>query len=298
MTTDPAIAALRARRDLSASVLDEDTRFVVEVLKLLRSERASKRLVEGHAISFVRFDFRSPRAAALGPKVDLRNGGAVAGALYVCNDVLGVAHRWPGRHVLSAIPGHADALADFQMETKTSIIFEPSRRLLEIRMECLPEAVLQLTLADGLDPDFSRVGLTSLNEWIDRFHASVDQGELLHRDGRLRSDSGVLYRNAMYLYLTYQLGLTEASGFRVSVEKSTSFVRIRQIVGGSTAVVVGIRSRSSRAGALARWLDRSGGRLEHEPTYVSCLACSSDVDPSKECGTLPVSIRHRHVATI
>ncbi len=295
MTSGNAVVAARQRHNLSYIGFDEDTRFVTEVLAWIRSERLAGRLTSGSAVSLVLFDFRPLYAAAFDPPVDLHNGGVIPGALHLCNAGLTVARPKSGAKNLVAIQAHVGAITSGQLLGRTSVIFEPASRRVQIRLACLPDiAPLQLTLADGLAQSWSDNGMSALDAAIGGFHAAVETGGegLLHDGEKLRKGARDLYRKALFIYLTHELGLLPDKGFKVVAQ--TDSVRIRKTLTSETIDVRAIGTSSKNPESTARLLRRIVPAA-NASLHVNCLACARNEPPSKECGHPPVSLRHRHV---
>jgi hypothetical protein len=306
MTSEDAalFAAVRQRRRFTHRPFDDDTEFVDVVLKWLRDERADGRLANGPPVTLILFDFTQAMAAALGPDVALLNGGAVQGAFHLCAPSLRRAAIEVGATNLAAMAAHQDMLVKKQLANHTSVTFNPANNMVQIRLACLPaQGPFDLRLADQIAQGWTGQGLTPLGPAISSFHAGLHRdvgiGSLFFDDHGLRTNVRSFYRKAMYLYLTYQLGLSESNGYRVVASERD--VRVSDVGTATAALVTVAGSRSTdpqvAAAAAARLLAaaQKGNAAAAMPLHISCIACPADHPPDIECAVAPVSLRHRHI---
>lgn len=301
-----AMVAARNSRPLPSVHLNEGTDFVIKVLDWILVERAANRLTQGAPVTLVLFDFlfdgAKPLAASLGEKVDLQNGQGVSGAIHLCAPNLRPAHVLPDTGTLSGLDAHQLKLAERQMTTYTCVTFDPASGMLQVRLSCAPtDDPLVMHLGSGLSPSWPSQDLGPLTATIEAFHAMIDPDDGL---GRLLLDEGpgararIYYRYAMFLYLRYQVGLRETSGFRV--KNRSSDVKVIAIGTGETSLIQAASMRSSQVAAAAMIdrlvaeatlaCDREGSNM-----HISCLSCPSSDPPNKDCASPPVSLHHRHI---
>lgn len=302
MTSEDAalFAAVRRRRRFTHRPFDDDTEFVDAVLKWLRSERADGRLASGPPITLILFDFTQAMAAALGPDVALLNGEAVQGAFHLCTPSFRRVAIEAGATDLGTMAAHQDMLVQKQLADHTSVTFNPANGLVQIRLACLPsQGPFDLRLADQIAQGWTGRGLAPLGPAINSFHAGlardVGVGSLFFDSGGVRTNVRSFYRKAMYLYLTYQLGLSEENGYRVVASERD--VKVSDFATASAALVTVAGSRSADPQVAATRVARllAAAQSGAIPVHISCIACPSGHPPGTECAAPPVSLRHRHI---
>ncbi|MDJ0277961.1 hypothetical protein QLH51_14255 [Sphingomonas sp. 2R-10] len=291
-----------ARRTFSGARFDDDTQFVAKVLDWVLEERANGRLVVGAPITLVLHDFR-PSPIEDGAKVDLHNGEAVAGAVHLCNQSLRRANVALGATGLNTVHSHQKALATHQLASRTSVTFNPVTTRAYVRLACLPlPTPVEMTLAGQLDAAWA-AGLSALPASLDAFHLGMTKddgiGRLFFENGAPRPHVRTNYRNAIYLFLKYQVGVRDVHGYRMTT--NDRLVRISKIGSASsvaiTAICPGVGDPAKAGAAAARALADADARLAKDdlPTHVTCMNCPSGQAADVECATPPTSLRHRHV---
>lgn len=303
ITDAAAIATARRLRPPRAN-LDEATNFVIRVLDWILLERSSERLMAGSPLTLVQFDFTPPRAADLGAIVDLHNNGALLGAIHICAESLRPAHVFPGAIGLVTLAAHQAAIVQRQLAGRTSVSFDPQTGSVQVRLACIPHVgPIDMQLGGQLAPQWKGQELAPLPATIGAFHAGLSRangvGSLLFDHDRASSRARVYYRNAMFLYLRYQLGLREPEGYRVTPRKSD--VAITHLESGRTSLVTAAATRSNEASVAAAMIKRllDEARVVHATssadTFISCIDCPSTRPPGDECAAPPISLRHRHL---
>lgn len=291
-----------ARRTFSGARFDDDTQFVTKVLDWVLEERANGRLVTGAPVTLVLHDFL-PSPTEDGAKVDLHNGEVVAGAVHLCNQSLRRANVALGATGLNTVASHQQALATHQLAGRTSVTFNPVTARAYIRLACLLLATpVEMTLAGQLDSAWA-AGLSALPASLDAFHFGMTKddgiGRMFFANGAPRPRVRTHYRNAIYLFLKYQIGVRDAHGYRITT--NDRLVRISKMGSPSsvaiTAICPGRSSPAQASAAAARALADADARLAREelPTHVTCMDCPSGQAADIECATPPTSFRHRHV---
>lgn len=297
-----AVAVARRKRDLTHPSFDEDTQFVENVLVWILEERANNRLVDGLPATFVLYDF-APGPAELGDVVRLKNGGVVQGAIHLCALGLRTANLVKGTGALGSLDAHEEMLVNRQHARRTSVTFNPTTSEVTVRLACAPMAPpVGMKLASSLAAGWAGNGLTPVTAALNWYHATMTLqtgiGPLLFDAGIPKREMRIRYRNAVYLFLRFELGLTQQHGYRVSVDANG--VRVRELVSDSSVSITASADRSGdpsvAAAALAR-IFRRADRLygiDGTCTHVSCLCCSDQRGPGEERGKAPHSFRHRH----
>lgn len=298
------IAAMSAaRRSFSHRRFDRDTQFVETVLDWLLAERADSRLSSGAPITLVLHDFL-PTATALGPEVALNNGAAIAGAVHLCNESLTHAAIALGATDLNTAAAHQVALDQHQLAGRTSVTFSPNTGAVQIRLGCLQLAApVEMTLSAHLATSWENGGLTALSASLNEFHAGMTRddgiGRLFFEGGAPRSLLRIYYRNAIYLFLKFQVGIRNANGYRITPKDRV--VRVTRTLDSETVAVTaicpGAADEATAAAAVVRILADANSRLaqDHVATHITCMDCPSSQGPNDECATAPLSLRHRHV---
>ena len=290
-----------ARRTFSGARLDDDTQFVTVVFDWILEERANGRLVTGAPATLVLYDFL-PSPTEDGAKVDLHNGEVVPGAVHLCSQSLRRANVALGATALNTVNSHQQALATHQLAGRTSVTFNPTTAKAYVRLACLPLASpIEMTLAGQLDAAWA-TGLSALPMSLDAFHFGMTKddgvGRLFFKNGAPRPRVRTHYRNAIYLFLKYQLGVRDAHGYRMTT--TDRMVRVSKIGSASsvaiTAICPGVSSPAHASAAAARALSDAEERLASDgfPTHVTCMDCPSGQSTDVECATPPTSLRHRH----
>jgi len=300
-----AMMAARVGRPLRSVPVDDGTTFVIKALDWIMAERAAGRLTKGAPFTLVLYDFSPPRAADPGQDVDLGNGQASFGAIHLCGPVLRPARVLPGTGTLAGMDAHQVKLGERQLADHTCVTFDPASGAVQIRLACVPLAEpVEMYLGSGLSASWTATDLSPLPTTIGRFHADLDPDAgvgrlLLDDDGGPSSRARIYYRNAMFLYLTYQVGLTRANGFRVTNRNSD--VMVTAVATGETSIVTAAATRSGQASAAAAMIGRllaeaaKAAAAQGAKTHISCLCCQSDEPPNKDCGNGVASVHHRHV---
>jgi len=305
MTADElaAVAAARQQRDLAHLSIDEDTQFVENVLVWILEERANNRLVSGSSATFVLYDF-APGPAELGDEVRLKNGGVVQGAIHLCALGLRRANLVKDTVMLGSLDAHEEMLVDRQHAHRTSVTFNPTTSEVKVRLACAPMAPpVEMKLASTLAAGWAGNGLKPVTAALNSFHATMTMqtgmGPLMFDAGIPKREMRIRYRNAVYLFLRYQLGLTQQHGYRVSVDANE--VRVRELSSNSRVSIIAAADRSGNASIAAAAIARIFKRADrlHDSdgtlTHVSCLCCPDQRGLGDECGRAPHSLRHRHV---
>jgi hypothetical protein len=305
MTPDEmaTIAAIRSRRNFTHRRFDNDTQFVEDVLDWILTERADGRLTSGTPLTLVLYDF-GPSAAALGQEVKLHNGEAVLGAIHLCSPSLQRAALEIEATALNSMTAHQNMLVQRQHTERTSVTFNPATGRVHIRLSCLTLAdPVELTLATQLAAGWAGNGLSPLPIALNDFHAGMtrDQGvgNVFFDAGSPRSNVRVYYRNAVYLFLKFQIGLGHANSYRVSANDRE--VRVTDIGNRTSVALTAVCPRSADAGIVAAALGRALADAndlfarDSVPTHITCLDCPFPHSADEECATSPLSLRHRHV---
>jgi hypothetical protein len=305
MTPDEVatISAIRSRRNFTHRLFDRDTQFVEDALDWVLEERANGRLVGGPPLTLVLYDF-GPSASALGQEVKLHNGEAVPGAIHLCNHSLQRAHLEIDATGLNTVTAHQNMLAQTQQTRRTSITFNPATGAVQVRLACLMLAApVELTLVAQLAAGWAGNGLIPLPTALNEFHAGMTRqegmGRIFFDAGSPRSNVRIYYRNAIYLFLKFQIGLRDANGYRISANDRE--VRVTDKGASTSVAVTAVCPRSADAGvaaaAVGRVLaDANDLLVRHSvPTHITCMDCPSPHPADEECATGPLSLRHRHV---
>ncbi len=297
--------AARNNRPLRSVPLDDGTNFVIKALDWILAERTATRLMSGAPFTLVLYDFSPPNAANLGDDVDLENGQISLGSIHLCGPSLRPARVLPGTGVLTGLTAHQLKLSDRQLADHTCVTFDPASGTVQVRLACEPMAEpIDMHLGTGLSATWQTQDLAPLPTTIGAFHAVLDPEKGI---GRLLSDavSGpngrarIYYRNAMFLYLTYQVGLRRGNGFRVTARNSD--IAVTSLGTGETSLVTAAATRSGQASAAAAMIGRlmleasAAFSSEGSRTHISCLCCESNDPPNKDCGGESASLHHRHV---
>ncbi|WP_157602593.1 hypothetical protein [Sphingomonas sp. PR090111-T3T-6A] len=298
------IAAMSAaRRNFSHRLFDRDTQFVETVLDWLLAERADGRLATGAPVTLVLHDFL-PTATALGPAVALNNGAAVAGAVHLCNESLTRAAIALGATDLNTAAAHQAALDQHQLGAQTSVTFNPNTGAVQVRLGCLQLAApVEMMLSAHLATAWQNGGLTALPLSLNDFHAGMTRddgiGRLFFEGGAPRSLLRMYYRNAIYLFLKFQVGVRNANGYRITPKDRV--VRVTRTSDAETVAVTaicpGAADEAAAAAAVIRILTDANSRLAQDgvATHITCMDCPSLQGPNNECATAPLSLRHRHI---
>lgn len=303
MTQAEMAAVSAARRSFSHRLFDRDTQFVETVLDWLLAERADSRLTSGAPITLVLHNFL-PTATALGPDVAVRNGDAVAGAIHLCNESLSRAAIALGATSLNTTAMHQAGLTQHQLSEQTSVTFNPNTGVAQIRLACLQLAApIEMILTSQLASMWDDQGLAALPGTLNEFHAGMTPedgiGRVFFEGTAPRALLRMYYRNAIYLFLKFQVGVRDANGYRITPKDR--MVRVTNKAAAETVAVTAICPGSADASAAAatvvRVLADAGSRLAQNniPTHITCMDCPSSQGVNQECATPPLSLRHRHV---
>ena len=293
----------RQRHDIFFSSFDVETEFVARALKWLHDERSNGRLGTGAPVTLVRFDF-SGGAAKTGASVDLHGGVVDQGVIVLCNNPLTVATIPPSARGLATPLSHQSKLQAMGLAQHTSVTYNPPTQEVLIRLRCLPSSTpIPLKLATQLDQSWLTSGLTLMSAELDRFHWSkIDTtalAELLVDINGVVPGARIAYRNALFLYLSYEIGLTEAAGYRVI--PLSNEVQVKHLPSNVSAIAGVIGSRAGAAGFGNARAQRRVAAAQRKPlpagnsVHISCISCNSQHSSSIECGSPSVSLRHRHV---
>ena len=298
------IAAMSAaRRNFTHRLFDRDTQFIETVLDWLLAERADGRLTSGAPITLVLHDFL-PTATALGPEVAVNNGAAVAGAVHLCNESLTRAAIALGATGLNTLAAHQTALIQHQLSEQTSVTFNPNTGSVQIGLACLQLAVpVEMILSTSLATGWENGGLAALPASLNEFHAGMTRndgiGRLFFEANAPRLLLRIYYRNAIYLFLKFQVGLRNANGYRITPKDRV--VRVTRTSDSETVAVTaicpGAADEAAAAAAVNRILADANSRLtmDNVATHITCMDCPSSQGPNQECASAPLSLRHRHV---
>jgi hypothetical protein len=299
MTT---MLAVRARFNPARETFDPDTQFVDRVLDWIVSERADGRLTSGNPVSLVSYDF-GPSAAPVGPSVKLRNGEVVQGAVHLCNPSLQRANLEVSTSVLVTMEAHQETLAQRQHLARTSVTFNPATGRAQIRLACLTlPTPVEITLASVSGANWAGAGLSRLPAALNIFHSGITQdagvGPVFFEDGVPRANMRIYYRNAIYLFLKFEVGLGASRTYRLTA--NDRHVRVTDAATNDSVLVTGIYERPRGVGdgsACERAVAAATEILDQQgvPTHISCMHCSSRRGPNEECAAGPLSLRHRHV---
>jgi hypothetical protein len=303
MTQVDIAAMSAARRNFSHRLFDRDTQFVEIVLDWLLAERADGRLISGAPVTLVLHDFL-PTPTALGQEVALNNGASQAGAIHLCNESLTYAVIALGATGLNTTAAHQAALDQHQLDGQTSVTFNPNAAAVQIRLGCLQlGAPVEMILSTNLATAWQNGGLTALPSSLNDFHAGMTRGDgigrLFFEGGAPRSLVRMYYRNAIYLFLKFQVGVRNANGYRITPKDRV--VRVTRTSDAETVAVTAICPGTidavAAAAAVARILGDANSRLTQDnvATHITCMDCPSAQGPNQECATAPLSLRHRHV---
>ncbi|MRI57127.1 hypothetical protein D8770_24695 [Methylobacterium sp. DB1607] len=266
--------------------LDADAAFLERVLGILASWTAPP--APAPVTSFVYFDFSKERVAArLGPERKLKIGGPVPGGMHLCADPLGMVRVV--QDGLTSFEAHEEAYAQRDYAPRMMIMFDPASRTVRIVCASLPSPGAEMQLASTSAA--ATWTLAQLDATIDRFHFERIIGlplmGLLTENGQLRRRARRRYREALYFYLRYELGLDRNSGFLVSTRSAS--VKIRRVSGGELQVAgFGMRAahpdpanEKAVLGKVVRRIAARRAKGSAHPLHLRCLCC----DGTGPCAT-------------
>lgn len=300
-----AMQAARDSRPLRSVPLDAGTSFVIRALDWILAERSANRLMSGAPFTLVLYDFSPPYAFDLGENVDLENGQASLGSIHLCGPSLRPAHVLPGTGVLAGMAAHQLKLGERQLADQTCVTFDPASGTVQVRLACVPMSdAIEMHLGAALPATWQTQDLAPLPAAIGTFHVMLDPGKglgqlLANAVDESSARARIYYRNAMFLYLRYQVGLRETNGFRVTNRDSD--VKVVALASQEASLVTAASTRSGQASAAAAMI----GRLMQEAsaaytsdgskTHISCIRCPSADPPNADCGNEAATVHHRHV---
>lgn len=296
-----AIAAARSRWNLTRSHLEEDTQFIDRLLQWAIEERASSRLAVGMPVTLVKFDFAAPASARLGPEVRLNNAEAQLGAIHLSNPTLKSVRVDGGPGALATVSAHQEALKERQLLNTTSVTIDPVSGTAYVRAECAPTVEpMPIRLAAVPHPAWPGTGLQPLDSEIRSFHQTLGfvstVAPLLIEPNGPRQEMRIIYRDAIYLHLAYQVGLRAEHGYKLV----PGLRELRVVHAGSQAEVLisAVGTRSSNPAHAQRIIKRLVSAVPNsngKPVSVSCMACPSMVGDEADCGSPPIRLFHRHL---
>ncbi|WP_298687620.1 hypothetical protein [uncultured Sphingomonas sp.] len=299
-----AISAARAKYGFAHAAFDDRTEFIEKVLDWLLDRLAEGQLANGQSVTLVSIDYLRQSAAAKGVPVKLNHGKFVQGSIHLCNRTLSRANLLPGASDLGNVQGHEDALKDKQYADDVSVTYHPTTGVAHVRIPCAGSVhVVPIKLCRQPSANWSASGMTELENALSNFHAGLNRasglGALMFDAGSLRPNASIIYRNAVYMYLRFEMGLNQ-TGFSVSADKRE--VQVKVTANGFTARLKAIGTRVGSPTAAGRRIQRELAIAVAEtgqgepPALMSCISCPTSVPSSQECAVAPNSLRHRHVA--
>lgn len=279
--------------------LDADAAFVEAVLTVLAGWSAPT--APALVTSFVYFDFNIERVAArLGPERKLKIDGPVPGGMHLCANPHAMVRVV--QNGLTTFQAHEEAYAQRDYAPRMMIMFDPASRLVKIVCAGLPWPGAEMRLAAAPPATWT---LAELDATIDRFHFERIIGlplmDLLTEGGQLRRRARRRYREALYFYLRYELGLDRSSGFVVSTRSAS--VKVKRLGEGELQVAgFGVRAahpnpanEKAVLGKVVRRISARRAQGSTPPLHLRCLCC----DGTGPCAT-PVeqdsfTMRHAHL---